>query len=137
MRTSKIVATLGPSTDSPETLLQLFDAGVDVFRLNFSHGTQEDHANRIRAVRAMALQLGVYAGILLDLQGPKIRLGTFAGGRCVLRNGQLFTITTETGVMGNCDGAATTYTDFARDVKCGDPVLLADGSVRLRVLSSD
>ncbi len=137
MRTSKIVATLGPSTDTPDTLRKLFDAGVDVFRLNFSHGSQDEHAARIRAVRALATELGVYAGILLDLQGPKIRLGTFAGGGCVLQDGQLFTITTEAGVTGSCDRATTSYPDFARDVKTGDPVLLADGSVRLRVLSSD
>jgi len=137
MRTSKIVATLGPSTDPPETLRRLFQAGVDVFRLNASHGTHEDHATRIRAVRAMAAELSVHAGLLMDLQGPKIRLGTFVNGGCVLETGREFLITTEPGVTGTCERATTSYVDFARDVKPGDPVLLADGSVALRVISSD
>ena len=138
MRTTKIVATIGPSTDSPDRLRKLFQAGVDVFRLNASHGTHDDHAARIRAVREMAAELGgVHAGILMDLQGPKIRLGTFTGGGCQLETGQEFVITTEQGVTGTCARATTSYADFARDVKPGDPVLLADGSVRLRVISTD
>lgn len=115
----------------------LFQAGVDVFRLNASHGKQEDHERRILAVRALASELGVHAGVLLDLQGPKIRLGAFEGGGCVLEAGKRFTITTEDGVSGTRDRAATVYSDFARDVKPGDPVLLADGSVRLVVLHTD
>jgi pyruvate kinase len=109
MRTTKIVATLGPSTDAPGKLRQLFEAGVDVFRLNFSHGTQEDHAGRISSVRAMQKELGVHAGILMDLQGPKIRLGTFANGGCMLDEGKEFVITTEPGVTGTCSRATTTY----------------------------
>jgi pyruvate kinase len=137
MRTSKIVATLGPSTDAPGILRELFQAGVDVVRVNTSHGTQTENAARIGAVRALASELGRYAGILLDLQGPKIRLGKFTGGGCTLQAGQPFTITTEQGVIGNCDRASTSYGDFARDVKPGDPVLLADGSVSLRVVDTD
>ena len=89
------------------------------------------------AVRAMAGELGIHAGILVDLQGPKIRLGTFAGGGCILEAGNEFLITTEPGVTGSAERATTSYQDFARDVKSGDPVLLADGSVRLKVLSTD
>ena len=137
MRTSKIVATLGPSTDAPGALRRLIEAGVDVFRLNFSHGTHDEHAARIREVRATAGELGVHAGILMDLQGPKIRLGTFVDGGCVLEPGAEFTITTDASTAGTCRRASTTYPDFARDVKCGDMVLLADGSVSLRVLSTD
>ncbi|HEY3939321.1 MAG TPA: pyruvate kinase [Bryobacteraceae bacterium] len=136
MRATKIVATLGPSTDSDAVMRSLFEAGVDVFRLNASHGTQEDHARRIKTVRALAAEFKVSSGILFDLQGPKIRLGTFKDGPCLLRDGAAFTITTET-VEGNIEIVSTNYPDFARDVKVGDPVLLADGSVELRVMESD
>jgi pyruvate kinase len=136
MRATKIVATLGPSTDSEQILRKLFEAGVDVFRLNASHGTHDDHARRIKAVRALAGELKVNSGILLDLQGPKIRLGTFPNGPHVLMEKAIFTITTES-VAGTEEIASTTYPDFARDVKAGDPVLLADGTVQLRVLSTD
>ncbi|MGA8029089.1 MAG: pyruvate kinase [Bryobacteraceae bacterium] len=136
MRATKIVATLGPSTDPEHVLRSLFEAGVDVFRLNASHGAQEDHARRIRAVRAVAAELKRFAGILLDLQGPKIRLGTFEGGRSFLEDNSTFTITTQP-VTGNAEIASTNYTEFAHDVKPGDPVLLDDGSVQLRVQSTD
>jgi len=136
MRATKIVATLGPSTDSPEVLRQLFETGVDVFRLNASHGSQDDLARRIRAVREMAAEYKSYAGILLDLQGPKIRLGTFKDGPLELHEGATFTITTQK-VEGTAELASTNYPDLARDVKPGDPVLLADGSVELRVVATD
>jgi pyruvate kinase len=136
MRTTKIVATLGPASDSPERLRKLFEAGVDVFRLNASHGTHEDHATRIKNVRALELELGRHTGILLDLQGPKIRLGTFKEGGCVLRDGARFSITTQA-VEGSCEIASTTYVDLAKDVKPGDPILVADGTVILKVLSTD
>lgn len=133
---TKIVATLGPATDPPGVLGQLLAGGVDVFRLNASHGTQLDHAARISAVRALAQEAGVHPAILLDLQGPKIRLGRFAGGGCMLANGAAFTITTEP-VSGSCDRASTGYADFARDVRPGDRILLADGTIELRAVSSD
>ena len=136
MRATKIVATLGPSTDSDHILRKLFEAGVDVFRLNASHGTQADHARRIQAVRDLSTELNRHAGVLLDLQGPKIRLGTFKNGPYRLEDGAPFTITTEL-LEGDAEIASTTYTDLARDVKPGDAVLLADGTVRLRVVSTD
>jgi pyruvate kinase len=114
----------------------LFEAGVDVFRLNASHGTQDDHARRIQKVRELSSEFGTYAGILLDLQGPKIRLGTFKNGPCHLANDSVFTITTVP-TDGTQEIAFTNYSEFARDVKQGDPVLLADGTVQLRVLDSD
>lgn len=136
MRATKIVATLGPSTDSENVLKSLFDAGVDVFRLNASHGTQDEMARRIEAVRTLSAEYKTHTGILLDLQGPKIRLGAFNGGSAYLEDGATFTITTEA-VEGNAHIASTNYADFARDVKPGDPVLLADGAIELRVLSTD
>jgi pyruvate kinase len=136
MPNTKIVATLGPATDAPGVLQQMLAAGVDVFRLNASHGEQDQHAARITAVRESARQAGVHAGILLDLQGPKIRLGRFENGGCVLESGTEFTITTEQ-LLGTPERACTGYSRFARDVKPGDRVLLADGSVELRAVSSD
>ena len=133
---TKIVATLGPATDAPGVLRELFAAGVDVFRLNASHGQWEEHQARIAAVREGAREAGADAGILLDLQGPKIRLGSFAGGGCTLPAGAQFTITTEP-VAGTCEQASTGYPDFARDVAPGDRILLADGGLELRALASD
>jgi pyruvate kinase len=117
-------------------LNQFIAAGVDVFRLNASHGAQDEHAARIDAVRAAARKAGVHAGILLDLQGPKIRLGRFENGGCTLEAGTQFTITTET-VLGSCERACTGYGKFARDVKAGDRILLADGAIELRAVESD
>ena len=114
----------------------LFAAGVDVFRLNASHGTQEDISRRIHSVRAMAVEFKSSAGIMLDLQGPKIRLGLFPNGPHTLLDGQSFTISTRE-IEGSQEAASTNYQDFARDVRPGDPVLLADGSVVLRVASTD
>jgi pyruvate kinase len=136
MRATKIVATLGPSTDAEGVLHRLFEARVDVFRLNASHGTQADHARRIAAVRQLEAEYNVHSAILLDLQGPKIRLGTFRNGPYVLEEKANFTITTEP-VEGTGEIASTTYTEFARDVKPGDSVLLADGAVQLQVLTTD
>src|SRR5688572_21051553 len=130
---TKILATLGPATDTPEIIKTLVEAGVDVFRLNASHGIQEDHGRRIRIVRQVADEMGAHIGLLLDLQGPKIRLGTFRDGTCTLQSGQRFTITIDP-VDGDSDRASTTYKDFARDIKAGNRVLIADGSVELRAL---
>ncbi len=136
MPKSKIVATLGPASNSSVMVRKLIDAGVDVFRLNASHGTRQDHETAIATVRTASKEWSRSIGILLDLQGPKIRLGKFTNGSCILRAGSRFTITTAP-VMGDCDRASTGYADFGRDVKAGDRVLLADGSVELRALSVD
>ncbi len=136
MRNTKIVATLGPSSSSREMITNLAKAGADVFRLNASHGTPEDRAERIRVIREIEPEAGQPMGILLDLQGPKIRLGQFENGGCELQAGSKFTITTAA-VMGTPERACTTYAEFAKDVKQGDRVLLADGSIELRVLRSD
>jgi pyruvate kinase len=136
MPNTKIVATLGPSTDAPGILDQLLGAGVDVFRLNASHGAREDHEARIAAVRCTARAAGVHVAILLDLQGPKIRLGCFHDGCCTLRTGATFTITTEP-IVGDCEKASTGYNRFAQDVQPGDRILLADGVAELRAVASD
>jgi pyruvate kinase len=136
MPNTKIVATLGPSSDSPDVIRALLTAGVNVFRLNASHGTVEAMGQRIGAVRAISAEMGLYTGLLLDLQGPKIRLGTFESGRATLKTGDAFTITTQQ-VSGSEAKACTTYAEFAGDVRPGDRVLLNDGAVELRALSND
>jgi pyruvate kinase len=114
----------------------MIDAGVDVFRLNASHGSQDENAGRIDRVRSAAREAKSHIGILLDLQGPKIRLGRFENGGCNLEAGTEFTITTEK-VLGTCERASTGSSMFARDVQEGDRILLADGAIELRALHSD
>lgn len=136
MTNTKIIATLGPATAAAEMIRQLIRAGVDVFRLNASHGTSEWREEMVRLVRAESADSAFPVGILLDLQGPKIRLGRFEGGSARLEEGAEFVITTEE-IEGDSTAASTTYKDFARDVKPGDRVLLADGALELKVLDSD
>ena len=91
-RDCKIVATMGPASDPPERLMMLVEAGVDCFRLNFSHGAKEDHARRLSAVREAEVRIGKPIGVFADLQGPKIRVGSFEGGEIKLRYGQIVTL---------------------------------------------
>jgi pyruvate kinase len=135
-RRAKIVCTLGPATRSAQAIRALVDAGMDVARLNFSHGTREDHAEVYAHVRRASDESGRAVGILVDLQGPKIRLETFAGGTVTLAAGAPFTISTEP-VPGDATMASTSYAALARDVAAGDTLLIDDGSVRLRVDSTD
>jgi pyruvate kinase len=114
----------------------LLEAGVDVFRINASHGDYNTHAATLRCVRETAAETARTPGILLDLQGPKIRLGIFENGQATLATGRRFTITVDA-VMGTADIASTTYQALAKDVKPGNRVLLADGSVELRALESN
>ncbi len=134
-RRAKIVCTLGPASASPDRLAELVAAGVDVARLNMSHGTHDTHLTAYHAVRAASDAAGRSVGVLVDLQGPKIRLGTFPGGPVRLVAGQEFTITTAQ-IPGNASEAATTYPGLADDVRPGDRVLVDDGRVVLEVLSS-
>src|SRR5438876_11072373 len=132
MRRTKIVCTIGPSTSSPEMIARLIAAGMDVARLNFSHGTHEEHAQRIKLLRAAALQADRPLGILQDLQGPKIRTGKLKDGLPVqLRAGDRFGITTRE-VVGTAARVSTTYTALPRDVEPGDRILLSAGPFELR-----
>jgi pyruvate kinase len=136
MRRAKIVCTLGPATDDFEQLKALIEAGMNVARLNMSHGVHADHEQRNKAVRAASEATGRAVGILADLQGPKIRLATFADGPVTVENGDTFTITTED-VPGDQHICGTTYKGLPGDVKPGDPVLINDGVVALEVVSVD
>ena len=132
-RHSKIVCTIGPASRSPRIIERLFRAGMDVARLNFSHGSQADHAQSMSLLRATAVQLQKPIAILVDLQGPKIRTGALAGGGPVpLRAGQKFVITTAH-VLGDSTRVSTTFKPLPREVHRGDRILLSDGLIELRV----
>jgi pyruvate kinase len=131
-RRAKIVCTLGPATSSPEQITALVTAGLDVARLNMSHGSHDTHLAAYQAVRAACDASGRSVGVLVDLQGPKIRLGRFASGPVTLVAGQEFTITGED-VPGDAGEASTTYTGLAGDVHPGTQVLVDDGRVVLEV----
>ena len=131
-RRAKIVCTLGPATSSQEQITALISAGMDVARLNMSHGHQDDHLEAYRRIRAGSDATGRGVGILADLQGPKIRLGEFPGGPVRLSAGDEFIITTED-VPGDLHEASTTYAGLADDVRAGDRILIDDGNVQLDV----
>ena len=131
-RRTRIVCTLGPATDSEERIEALLRAGMDVARINFSHGTQAEHAATIARVRAMSARLDQPVAVLQDLQGPKIRTGALRGGAPVtLRDGQPFTITSRD-VAGTSDCVSTSYAALPQDVRPGDRILLSDGALELR-----
>ena len=132
-RHSKIVCTIGPATRTPRMIRKLFEAGLDVARLNFSHGTHQQHAETIAMLREASGTLKRPIAILADLQGPKIRTGALAGGGTVmLRSGQKFVITTSK-ILGDSTRVNTTFHPLPREVKRGDCILLSDGLIQLRV----
>ncbi|MGB1557641.1 MAG: pyruvate kinase [Oceanococcaceae bacterium] len=133
-RQTKIVATLGPATDAPDVLQKLIAAGVDVVRLNFSHGSADDHRGRAAAVRAAAEAAGRDVGILVDLPGPKIRIESFSEGAVELQEGARFVLdTAHPADAGTVERVGVAYTALPKDVRAGDHLLLNDGLIRLRV----
>ncbi|MCQ4081462.1 pyruvate kinase [Streptomyces sp. RB6PN25] len=132
MRRAKIVCTLGPATDSYDQIKALVEAGMDVARFNLSHGTHAEHEDRYRRVRKASDETGRSVGILADLQGPKIRLGTFTEGPVLLERGDEFTITVDE-VPGDRRCCGTTYKGLAADVSHGERILVDDGRVTLEV----
>ena len=136
MRRTKIVATIGPATESAERLRELVAAGATTFRLNFSHGDHSEHAARIATIRQVSTELGIELGILQDLQGPKIRLGRFADGPITLAKGDPFTLTSRD-VACNQKIATVTYAGLADEVVPGSRILLDDGRVEMVVDSVD
>ncbi len=134
-RRTKIVATLGPATDSPEIMQAIVRAGVDVVRLNFSHGEAADQQRRVQMVREAAAKVGKDVGILGDLQGPKIRIEKFRGGRVTLQDGQRFVLDAELADdAGTAETVGITYKALPQDVRAGDALVLGDGEIVLRVL---
>ena len=137
VRRAKIVCTLGPATESVDRVRELITAGMDVARFNMSHGSHADHDRRFEVVREVADEFDKPVAILADLQGPKIRLGTFADGPHDVAPGDEFTITTEQDVVGTKDICSTTYTGLADDSAPGDRLLIDDGKIVVEVVSVD
>ncbi|MFQ5659066.1 MAG: pyruvate kinase [Gammaproteobacteria bacterium] len=136
MRRTKIIATVGPATDKQGMLEKLLQAGVDLFRINYSHQTHEEHERRVREIRGLSEKRGIEVGIIADLQGPKIRLERFSSGKVLLKEGDVFTI--DTSLEENAGDEAhvgVTYKDLPEDVKKGDTLLIDDGRVVFTVTS--
>ncbi|MBV9747877.1 MAG: pyruvate kinase, partial [Acetobacteraceae bacterium] len=131
-RQAKIVATLGPASSTPEVLAKLFAGGADVFRLNFSHGSHDDHRARIEMIRALERSTGRSIGILADVQGPKLRVGSFGGGRVQLQTGQPFRFDLSP-VPGNAGRVQLPHPEIIKAAGIGTTLLLDDGKLRVRV----
>lgn len=132
MRKSKIICTIGPASEAVETLIAMIEAGMNVARLNFSHGTHEEHRCRIRNIRDAARQTGRPVAIMLDTRGPEIRTGKLADGKIVLNTGQYFVLTTRE-VPGDASEVTVSYPNLPREVQVGTTILLADGLIHLVV----
>ena len=133
---TKIVATLGPASAKPDVLYSMFNAGLDVCRLNFSHGSQADHQEVLDTIRSINKKYNYNVGILADLQGPKIRIGMVKDGGIHLVNGSRTVITTKE-CIGNEERIYITYTTFPKDVKPGEIILLDDGKLQMRVIETN
>lgn len=134
MRSTKIVCTIGPASEKPETIKAMIQAGMNVARLNFSHGSHEEHGERIKNIRRAAEEMGKNIAILLDTRGPEIRLGDFANPPVILETGQQFILTTEP-VPGDGRRVTVTYKDLHRDVAPGDRILVDDGLIELKAVA--
>ena len=133
-RRTKIVATLGPASSDAATLARMIEAGLDVVRMNFSHGTAAEHRKRVELVRSLARRAGRAVGVLVDLQGPKIRIGKFTDGSTTLKTGNKFVLDADR-EMGDDASVGLDYKDLPRDVRTGDTLLLDDGRIVLGVAS--
>jgi pyruvate kinase len=134
-RRTKIVCTLGPASRSRDTIRRLVGAGMNVARVNCSHGTHDEHAETVAGVRAVAAELGVTIPVLLDLSGPKMRIGSIAGGYADLDVGGEYTLTTRE-IEGTADGVSIDYPELIDDLNEGDRILMGDGEIELRVVST-
>ena len=135
MRKTKIVCTIGPACDSEEMLRAMMLAGMNVARLNFSHGTHAEHQVRIDRIKKLRTELGLPIAIMLDTKGPEYRIGTFEGGKITLDAGDTFTFTTEP-VAGSSERVSVSYPGLARDLEAGDTVLVNDGLIALTVTAT-
>ena len=133
LRNAKIVATLGPASTTPEVIDALFEAGADVFRLNFSHGTHDDHRQRLDTIRVIERERGRPIGVLLDLQGPKLRIGTFENGPVQLASGDAFRLDLDRDAPGSRQRVGMPHPEIFAALHKGTELLLDDGKIRLRV----
>ena len=133
LRRTKIVATLGPASNDPKVLEQMIKAGVDLVRMNFSHGSAQDHMKRAETVRTVARACGRTVGILADLQGPKIRIGKFENGKIILSKGDTFILDASFDGLGNQERVGLDYKELPDDVNAGTVLLLNDGMLEFHV----
>jgi pyruvate kinase len=133
---TKIVATIGPASSSKEKLKEMIESGMNIARLNFSHGSHDDHLDVLTKVRALNNELGIHVGLLADLQGPKIRLGEVKDGGVEIRNGHKLIITTKQ-CVADSERVYITYPNFPKDVQQGDTILINDGKLILQVIKTD
>ena len=136
-RKSKIVATVGPASETKEMLIKFAEAGVNIFRLNFSHGTHEDHLQRLKTIREISAELDINLSVLQDLQGPKIRTQLVENNGVEIKAGNKLTFVMDETLMGNSERVGTTYTSMYLDVKVGERILMDDGNLEVRVLEID
>ena len=132
MRKTKIICTLGPSTDSPEILQAMMENGMDVARFNFSHGSHEEHQKKIDTIKKVRKALGLPIAIMLDTKGPEYRIKTFENGKITLKDGDTFTLTTDD-IVGNQERVSVTYKNLINNLKVGDHVLINNGLIILEV----
>ena len=132
MRKTKIICTIGPASESEEKLRELINAGMNVARFNFSHGTYPEHEAKFKRLVRLRKEMGVPVAALLDTKGPEIRLRDFENGKITLEKGNAFTLTTEE-VLGNQERASITYKDLPEDVQVGGSILIDDGLIELKV----
>ena len=132
MRKTKIICTLGPASETEQVLREMIEAGMNVARFNFSHGSHEEHLKRLKLVKKLRKEMDVSLGALLDTKGPEIRLGKIEGGKTVLKDGDPFTLTTEQ-IVGDNTRASVSFQDLTKDVKEGDRILIDDGLIELQV----
>lgn len=133
MRKTKIICTLGPSTDSPEILQAMMENGMDVARFNFSHGSHDEHKRRLEELKALRKKLNLPVAALLDTKGPEIRLRTFEEGKVTLEAGQHFTLTARE-VIGTQEICSVSYKNLAQDVHVGSQIMLDDGLISMKVV---
>ncbi len=136
-RKSKIVATVGPASETKEMLIKFAQAGVNIFRLNFSHGTHEDHLQRLKTIREISAELDTNLSVLQDLQGPKIRTQLVENNGVEIKAGNKLTFVMDETLMGNSERVGTTYTSMYLDVKVGERILMDDGNLEVKVLEID
>jgi pyruvate kinase len=137
MKQTKIIATMGPASSSLEMMEKLIQSGVNVFRMNFSHGTHEFHAENIAKIRSTAAKLSMPVGIMGDLQGPKIRVSKFIDNQVTLENGATITLDTAYTELGTSELVGVDYKELSHDVKSGDTLLLDDGKITFTVIKVD
>ena len=132
MRKTKIICTIGPASESESVLTQMCKAGMNVARLNFSHGSHEEHQKKIDMIKKVRKALGLPIGIMLDTKGPEYRIKTFENGKITLKDGDTFTLTTDD-IVGNQERVSVTYKNLINNLKVGDHVLINNGLIILEV----